>query len=96
MIKVAGLKVYPLQVELALSDHPKIAEIAVVGLVDRRKGLVPKAFVVLKEGMVWQPGDLQEYCRGRLPSYMIPKEVEIIKELPKIGSGKINRKALKN
>jgi len=94
MIKVTGLKVYPLQVELILLDHPKIAEIAVLGIPDRRKGNIPKAFVVPVEGKHLDSDDIVNFCKGKIPPYMIPKQFEIMEDLPKIGSGKINKKAL--
>ncbi len=94
MLKVAGLKVYPLQVELALLNHPQIAETAVVGRIDRRKGVIPKAFIVARQGADIDRGELLAFCQGCLPAYMVPKEFEIIEELPRIGSGKIDKRAL--
>jgi len=94
MIKVAGLQVYPLQVELILLEHPKIAEIAILGIPDQRKGNVPMAFVAVENGQHLEPVDIILFCKGKIPSYMMPKKFEFMKSLPKIGSGKINKKAL--
>lgn len=94
MIKVAGLKVYPLQVELVLQEHPAIKEVAVKGVRERRHGMVPHAFVVTHEGMDIDLDELTRFCRGRLANYMIPKGIRLLPELPKIGSGKVNKKAL--
>jgi acyl-CoA synthetase (AMP-forming)/AMP-acid ligase II len=94
MIKVAGLKVYPLQVELLLLEHPRIAEVAVLGVPDQRKGYIPKAFIVTHDNSNFDYDDILTFCNGKIPSYMIPKQVTLMKELPKIGSGKINKKVL--
>ena len=94
MIKVAGLKVYPLQLELLLLEHPRIAEVAVLGVPDQRKGYIPKAFIVTRDNSDFDYDDMLTFCKGKIPSYMIPKQVVLLKELPKIGSGKINKKAL--
>ena len=50
MIKVAGLKVYPLQVELVIQEHPAIKEVAIIGVKENRRGFVPKAYIVTKAG----------------------------------------------
>ena len=94
MIKVAGLKVYPLQVEKVIQEHPDIIEIAVIGVKERRHGMIPKAFVATVDNITLTADDLRQFCKGKLPNYMIPKQLEILEELPKIGSGKINKKAL--
>ncbi len=94
MIKVAGLKVHPTQIELLLLTHPAIAEAAVLGMPDRRKGAVAQAFLVAKPGQVLDQDDIVRYCKDRVPSYMVPKRIEVRDSLPKIGSGKINKKLL--
>ena len=94
MLKVAGLKVYPLQVELALQHHPGIAEVAVIGHEDRLRGVVPKAIIVPRDGAQIDEAELRSFCKGRLADYMVPRKVVLVDALPKIGSGKINKKAL--
>jgi len=94
MIKMAGLKIYPLQVELVLLEHPKITEVAVLGVADRRKGCVPKAFVVVQDGMSLDIDEIISFCKERIPPYMVPRQLEIMTSLPKIGSGKIDKKRL--
>ena len=94
LLKVAGLKVYPLQVELAVQAHPAVREVAVVGVEDRLRGVVPKAFLILNEDCRIDADDLRHFCRGRIAEYMIPKEVEIVAELPRVGSGKVDKRAL--
>ncbi|MCI5159110.1 MAG: hypothetical protein D3906_11885 [Candidatus Electrothrix sp. AUS1_2] len=98
MIKVAGLKVYPLQVELVIQQHPAVREVAVIGIPEKRRGYVPKAFIALEENSELDENELkaelETFCRQRLAAYMVPKVFQIIEELPKIGSGKINKKIL--
>jgi acyl-coenzyme A synthetase/AMP-(fatty) acid ligase len=94
LLKVAGLKVYPLQVELILLEHPAIKEAAVIGVEDKLRGDVPAAFVVLHEGASATEDEILRYCNKNMAHYMIPKKMRIIDELPKIGSGKIDKKTL--
>ncbi len=94
MMKVAGLKVYPLEVELALLEHPDIKEVAVVSVRDRLRGEVPKAIIVPRDGRLLHQTEIMSFCRARLPHYKVPRKIEIRDYLPKIGSGKINKKML--
>jgi long-chain acyl-CoA synthetase len=94
MIKVAGLKVYPLQIEQALLRHPGISEAAVVGMKERRHGSVPQAFVVPQAGAQLETDELIQFCRQHLASYMVPRQFIFLAALPKTGGGKINKKAL--
>src|SRR5689334_18896095 len=97
LIKISGQWVYPLEVELCLADHPDIRECAVFAteLPDRRMTL--KAVVVMNasgfdEGNTTRK--LQDYVKAKLLPYKYPREVLYINELPKTGTGKIDRQAL--
>ncbi|WP_375157570.1 benzoate-CoA ligase family protein [Bradyrhizobium sp. RDT46] len=97
LIKISGQWVYPLEVELCLADHPEIRECAVFAaeLPDRRMTL--KAVVVMNNRAANQGETtrrLQDYVKGRLLPYKYPREVIFIDELPKTGTGKIDRQAL--
>ncbi|OPY93699.1 benzoate-CoA ligase family protein [Bradyrhizobium sacchari] len=97
LIKISGQWVYPLEVELCLADHPDIRECAVFAaeLPDRRMTL--KAVVVMNNRAVDQSEatrKLQDYVKGKLLPYKYPREVIFIDELPKTGTGKIDRQAL--
>jgi acyl-coenzyme A synthetase/AMP-(fatty) acid ligase len=100
LLKVAGLKVYPLQVEIVLSLHPDIKEVAVIGVEDRLRGMIPKAFIVTEDNhqisKQISKEDIKNFCKDKLADYMVPKEIEILEEFPKIGSGKIDKKRLKD
>ena len=94
MMKVAGLKVYPLEIELALMSHPDVKEAVVIPVKDRLRGEIPKAIVVSRNGNELTAKDVLRFCKERLPHYKLPKIVEVRESLPKIGSGKINKKIL--
>ena len=97
LIKISGQWVYPLEVELCLAEHPDIRECAVYAaeLPDRRMTL--KAVVVMNKGG-FDEGDatkrLQDYVKAKLLPYKYPREITFIAELPKTGTGKIDRQAV--
>lgn len=97
LIKVSGQWVYPLEVELCLADHPDVRECAVFAheLEDRRMTL--RAVVALKEGRsagAQTVRSLQDFVKARLVPYKYPRMVEFVPELPKTGTGKIDRQKL--
>jgi benzoate-CoA ligase family protein len=97
LIKISGQWVYPLEVELCLAEHPEVRECAVYAaeLPDRRMTL--KAMVVMNAGG-FDEGDatrrLQDYVKAKLLPYKYPREIRFIGELPKTGTGKIDRQAV--
>ena len=95
MIIVSGHNVYPVDVEDVLHTHPKVAEAAVIGVPDKTRGEVVKAFVSLKKGEVATEAEIKKFCRERLVDYKVPKEVIIMDALPKTGSGKIRKQDLR-
>jgi acyl-coenzyme A synthetase/AMP-(fatty) acid ligase/threonine dehydrogenase-like Zn-dependent dehydrogenase len=95
MLKVAGHRVFPLEIELTLLQHPAVKEAAIVGIKDPLRGEVPKAFVVLEESEKTDKKDLIQFCQANLAHYKVPKIIEYRDALPKIGSGKINKKSLR-
>lgn len=94
MMKVAGLKVFPTEIELAILDHPGVKEVSVISVRDRLRGEVPKAIVVAKAGVDLSVKELLGFCKNKLANYKIPRVVEFRQELPKTPSGKINKKTL--
>ena len=97
LVKISGQWVYPLEVELCLADHPLVRECAVIAieLPDRRMTL--KAFVVLnRRGPAEEATTrtLQDHVKQMLLPYKYPRIVEFRDELPKTGTGKIDRQAL--
>jgi benzoate-CoA ligase family protein len=97
LIKISGQWVYPLEVELCLAEHPEVRECAVYAaeLPDRRMTL--KAVVVMNSRS-FEEADatkrLQDFVKARLLPYKYPREVIFMDELPKTGTGKIDRQAV--
>lgn len=94
MMKVAGLKVYPLEIEQVLLNHPDIKEAVILAVKDKLRGEIPMAIVVALEGRELINKEIIRFCRECLPNYKIPRLLEIRDSLPKISSGKINKKVL--
>jgi benzoate-CoA ligase family protein len=97
LIKISGQWVYPLEVELCLAEHPDVRECAVfaIELPDRRMTL--KAVVVMNAS-AFDAGEttrmLQDFVKAKLLPYKYPREIRFVDELPKTGTGKIDRQAL--
>ncbi|UED71743.1 long-chain-fatty-acid--CoA ligase [Brevibacillus sp. HD3.3A] len=94
MILVDGYNVYPREVEELLYQHPAVIEAAVIGVPDEVHGEAVKAFVALKEVAVSQE-DIVAFCQDKLAKYKVPRQVEIVPELPKNTTGKILRRSLR-
>jgi fatty-acyl-CoA synthase len=95
LIISGGENVSSVQVEHALCAHPAVLESAVVGVPDERWGEVPKAFVALRPGAAATEAELIEWVRQRLAHFKAPREVEVLPELPKGGTGKIRKHDLR-
>ncbi len=95
MIKVGGEIVFEPEVEASLQKHPEIAEAAVIGVADKLRGEVPKAYVVLKEGTSLSPEDLRYFLRQHLAHFKIPHYFEFCPALPKNRVGKIDKEKLR-
>jgi acetyl-CoA synthetase/medium-chain acyl-CoA synthetase len=98
VIKSAGYRIGPFEVESALIEHPDVIEAAVVAKPDDIRGAIVRAFVVLRKGC--SPCDelrhtLQEHCKQTTAPYKYPREIEFVTELPKTISGKIRRVELR-
>jgi fatty-acyl-CoA synthase len=89
-----GENVYPAEVEAALFEHPAVAEVAVVGVPDARWGEVGRAFVVAASEVTGE--ELRAYLDGRVARYKIPRYVDLVESLPRTGSGKIQKGALRS
>jgi acetyl-CoA synthetase len=98
IIKSSGYRIGPFEVESALLEHPAVQESAVVGSPDLIRGVIVKAFIVLKPGV--QPSEtlikeIQTHVRNSTAPYKYPRAVEFVVELPKTLSGKIKRNELR-
>jgi len=94
MILVSGFNVYPNEIEDVLASHPKIMEVAAVGVADEKSGEVVKVFIVKKDKSLKEK-EVIEFCRENLTGYKVPKQVAFMKELPKSTVGKILRRELR-
>jgi len=99
MIISAGYNIAGPEVEDALLTHPAVAECAVVGAPDEERGMIVKAFVVLKAGTNPDEGtksELQEHVKRSIAPYKYPRSVEFIHSLPRTETGKLQRFKLRN
>ena len=96
MIKSAGFRISPTEVETVLFQTGRLREAAVVGLPDEILGQSIKAFVVPRDGDTVDAEALIAFCSERMPRHMVPKTVESMDSLPKTGSGKIDYPALRS
>lgn len=94
IIIISGENVAPAEIEDVISHHPGVFEVAVVGMPDRLRGEVPKAYVVAHHDTQLSEAELREYCHQRLPHYKVPRHFEFRKELPHGPTGKILKRAL--
>ncbi len=94
IIKSRGEKVSPREVENAIHALEGVFEVAVIGVPDELLGQAIKAFVALKPGASLTPREVIRHCHTRLESFMVPKHVEFVDELPKTGTGKIRKTGL--
>ena len=86
-----GENISTVEVEQALMSHPCVLEVAVVGVPDDRWGERPKAFVVMRPGMSATAADLIAHVRTRIAGYKAPRDIDIIVDLPKTSTGKIQK-----
>jgi len=98
VIKSAGYRIGPAEIESCLVKHPAVANAAVIGKPDETRGSIVKAFIVLQPGH--SPSDvlveqIQTHVRGRLAPYEYPREIEFIDALPMTTTGKVQRKELR-
>jgi fatty-acyl-CoA synthase len=96
LIVSGGENISSVEVEHALAAHPAVREVAVVGVPDERWGEVPRAFVSLTDGAVADEAELLAWVRARLAGFKVPRSVTILAELPKGGTGKIQKQRLRS
>lgn len=98
VIKTAGQRIGPFEVESALVEHPDVVEAGVIGKMDQVRGEIIKAFIVLKPN-IKESADIKthitEFVKRKLSGNAYPKEIEFVKKLPKTRSGKIVRRILR-
>src|SRR5882672_6149208 len=98
MMKVKGMWVSPIEIESVLLEHPMVQEAAAIGNADGNQLVKPAAYVVLKQGANNTPQmieEIRQHVLGRLASYKCPQVFEVVSELPKTATGKIQRYKLR-
>jgi len=96
VINTAGYNVYPREVEELLFEHDGVADAAVVGVPDERRGETVKAFVVAAPDSDVTPTALTQFCLDNIAEYKHPREVEFVAELPRTTTGKVQKFELRD
>ncbi len=96
LIKYKGFQVPPAELEALLIAHPKIADVAVIGVPDEEAGELPKAFIVPQPGVALTAEEVQAHVAEHMASYKRIRMVEFVDEIPKSASGKILRRMLRD
>ena len=99
MIIAGGVNIYPQEAEDVLTQHPRVADVAVIGVPNEAFGEEVKAVVQLVDGA--EPGDalaeeLLRFCQERLAKYKCPRSVDFVEELPRAPSGKLYKRRLRD
>ena len=95
MIVSGGENVYPAEVENALFDLPEIADVAVIGVPDKKWGEAVKAVIVLKSGETVSEEDIIGYAKTKIAGYKVPKSVDFTDALPRNPTGKVLKRELR-
>jgi fatty-acyl-CoA synthase len=95
MMLTGGENVYTAEVEEAILSHPKVADAAVLGVPDAKWGQAIKAIIAPLAGETLDAADLERHLADRLSSFKRPRKYEFVDQLPKIGSGKLDRALIK-
>ena len=91
MIIRGGESIYPREIEEFLHRHPKISDVYVVGVPDRKYGEQILAVIRLKEGETATADDLERFCRGKIARHKIPYYWEFVDTFPMTASGKVQK-----
>lgn len=94
LIIISGENVSPNEIEEIIALHPAVHEVAVVGVPDKIRGEVPKAYISLVKDTHLSENTLKDFCRNKLPHYKIPRYFEFRENLPKSPTGKILKRVL--
>jgi malonyl-CoA/methylmalonyl-CoA synthetase len=92
LIISGGFNIYPREIEDFLCEQPGVAEAAVVGVADERRGEVPAAFIVAADG--WEQARVERACREQLASFKVPRTFTVVERLPKTALGKVQKSLL--
>ncbi len=96
MIIRGGENIYPKEIEEYLYTHPKISDVQIYGVPDRKYGEQVMAAVILKKGVEMTEEEVREFCKGKIANYKIPKYVKFVEGYPMTASGKIQKFKLRD
>ena len=94
MVLVSGFNVFPNEVEHVISSHPKVLEVGVIGVPDKKTTEAVKAVIVKKDDSLTED-EIKAFCKEKLTNYKCPKHIGFTDELPKSNVGKILRRIIK-
>ena len=95
IVTPSGLKISPWEIEEVLLRHPSVAEVACAGVKDAQGVQIPTVFIVLREGQSVTTEEIASLCCHDLADFKQPKKISFVDSIPKTGSGKIDRRKLK-
>jgi acyl-CoA ligase (AMP-forming) (exosortase A-associated) len=95
MIKSSGYRISPTEVEEVIFSSGTVRHTAVIGIPDEVLGQTIKAFVTPRDGELVNPENLLAHCASKLPRYMLPRVIEVLSEMPRTSSGKVDYPALR-
>jgi len=90
-----GETIYPTEIEEVLFSHPKILNVQVFGLPDKKVGEEIAVWIKLEEGMTITEDEIIQYCRGKIPDFHLPRYIKFVKEFPMTPLGKIQKFKMK-
>ncbi|CAL1537271.1 unnamed protein product [Lymnaea stagnalis] len=91
MLIQGGENIYPLEIEQILYQHPKIKDVQVIGVPDKRLGEQVCAWIVVKSGMMLTDKDVKEFCKDKMAKFKIPHYILFVEDFPKTVTGKIQK-----
>ena len=94
LLIIGGENVFPREIEEVLNRHESVKDSAVIGMHDGMRGEVALAFVEVKEGATFDEQGLKAWCREHIAGFKVPRDIRLIKELPRNPTGKIMRRKL--
>jgi long-chain acyl-CoA synthetase len=95
VIKHGGYSVFAVEVETTLQQHEAVLEAAVIGIADERKGEIPAAAVILREGASLTPDELMAWAKEHMSDYKVPQRVLVVGQLPRTGTEKVQKAEVK-
>jgi long-chain acyl-CoA synthetase len=95
LIITGGYNIYPVEVEEVLYTHPKVALAAVIGIPDKAKGELARAYIVLKKGQKATEKEIIDFAREKMAKFKAPRSVEFVDSLPQGTTGKILKRELR-